>query len=84
MVGVDDDFDDDDFDENVFLVKKGFDDNKLEIFFEEMKGEEDDIFYIMWWKVGKILDMFFFGLFVFGICVIVVFFLVFFVMEILN
>lgn len=48
LVGVDDDFDDDDFDENVFLVKKGFDDNKLEIFFEEMKEEEDDIFYIMW------------------------------------
>lgn len=47
LVGVDDDFDDDDFDENVFLVK-GFDDNKLEIFFEEMKEEEDDIFYIMW------------------------------------
>ncbi|XP_011446312.1 acetylcholine receptor subunit alpha [Magallana gigas] len=75
-VGADDDSDDDDFDENALPVKKGFDDNKSETSSEETKEEEDDTLHITWRKVGKTLDMFFFGLFVLGTCVIAAFFLV--------
>ncbi|XP_052688387.1 acetylcholine receptor subunit alpha-like [Crassostrea angulata] len=74
-VGADDDSDDDDFDENALPVKKGFDDNKSETSSEETKEEEDDTLHITWRKVGKTLDMFFFGLFVLGTCVIAAFFL---------
>lgn len=75
-VGADDDSDDDDFDENALPVKKGFDENKSETSSEETKEEEDDTLHITWRKVGKTLDMFFFGLFILGTCLIAAFFLV--------